>query len=122
MGLVVLQRIQAEMETGYAATPPRVASGLPPHFVSVVLLFHTCTSFHTCTLLSIRSQLDMPPKASAAGQHTTKQGTSARTGHSKVLTHGVDSASLKRVREGSLVSLDIFQYIYIYISESLVHR
>lgn len=39
MGLVVLQRIQAEMETGYAATPPRVASGLPPHFGSVVLLF-----------------------------------------------------------------------------------
>lgn len=70
-----------------------------------------CCSFiqlHTCTLLSIRSQLDMPPKASAAGQHTTKQGTSARTGHSKVLTHGVDSASLKRVREGSLVSLDMF--------------
>lgn len=93
--------------------PPRVLLPASPRTLSLLFFyFHTCTSFHTCTLLSIRSQLDMPPKASAAGQHTTKQGTSARTGHSKVLTHGVDSASLKRVREGSLVSLDMFSKKY----------
>lgn len=87
-----------EMETTYAVTPPAlVASGVtPPACVTA--------SFPTFVLHAIST--DMQPNTSTADQHTAKQGASMATpDHTATPLTNVDSASLKRVREGSLVCL-----------------
>lgn len=60
-------------------------------------------SFPTFVLHAIST--DMQPNTSTADQHTAKQGASMATPDTATPLTNVDSASLKRVREGSLVCL-----------------
>lgn len=96
----------------YAVTPPSPRAGCFRRRPPLLLLFSTA-SFPTCILHVIST--DMQPDTRTADQHTAKQGASTATPHTATrLTHA-DSASLKRVREGSLVSLfqrDISAYSY----------
>lgn len=87
-----------EMETTYAVTPPALVASGVTHPACVT------ASFPTFVLHAIST--DMQPNTSTADQHTAKQGASMATpDHTATPLTNVDSASLKRVREGSLVCL-----------------